>query len=356
MNSAVEPGVISALAGDCGAFMQQLDLVQRRALFLRITQAELRAASFLDERLGMQGRDGYWIPLEAVADVAAAIAAPNRASHFIFHIGHCGSTLLSRLLDLDDTVLGLREPLVLRELAAAERELDAPTARLDRARWQRLFDDSLAILGRRFADHQQIVIKATSTCNDLIEPLLEREPFARIVLLHLPLEPYLATMLKAPGGGLDALHAAPVRLASLHRMLGDDSLRLHALDAAETVAMGWIAELARFLRIAAAHAKTNRVVLLDFENLLADPGACLDAVRRHFGLPGGATDTGALLASPVMRAYAKSPAHAYSPADRSHDLELSRKKFSAEIGRGMRIAEKLIAGYPQLGALGRLLR
>ena len=356
MNSEIDPRIVESLAKDAGAFMQRMDLVQGRALFVRVAENELRSASFLDERLGLQGREGFWLPLSGVGAVAASIPEPVATPDFIFHIGHCGSTLLSRLLDQDITVLGLREPLVLREIAAAERELDAPTARISPSDWQALFAGTLAILGRRFAPAQRVIAKATSTCNNLVEPLLGHDAQVRVVLLHLPLESYLATMMKAPGGGLDALQGAPARLAYLHRVLGDESIRLYQLDPAQAVAMGWVAELARFTRIASDPILSPRVLMLDFERLLTAPAERLAAVRAHLGLPAEAPDDATLARSPVMRAYAKSPSHAYSPEDRAHDLELSRRKFAAEIARGMAWAETLLEDHDVLGPLRPLLR
>jgi hypothetical protein len=356
MSTAIEAGVARAMADDAGSFLQQMDLVLRRALFVRLSQEDLRAASFLDERLGMQGREGFWVPLRGIAEVASAMAHEAHTADFIFHIGHCGSTLLSRLLDQDAGILGLREPLVLRELAVAERELESTSARLSTDQWQRLFADALAILGRRFAPEQKVIIKATSSCNNLIERVLAFDARVRIVLMYLPLESYLATMMKAPGGGLDVLHGAPARLQFLDRALGGIPLRLHQLDTAETVAMGWVAELLRFQQIRATAAYARRVMLLDFEKLLEDPATHLHAVRAHMGLAELPADNAALMQSAVMRAYAKSPTHAYTPADRAHDLDLSRRRFGNEIARGMAFAEKLLGEYPQCEPLRTLLR
>lgn len=72
----------------------KLDLVARRVLLVRLTAQQRRDAAFLDERALPPGVDGGWLPLDAWqahGDVAPADA--------IFHIGHCGSTLLSRLLE-----------------------------------------------------------------------------------------------------------------------------------------------------------------------------------------------------------------------------------------------------------------
>ncbi|MEZ5460916.1 hypothetical protein [Dokdonella sp.] len=351
MTAAIDPAAVEGIARDPGAFLQQLDTIQRRALFVRLTEADLRAASFLDERLGLQGRDGFWVTLETLSAISAAVADPVEAPHYIFHIGHCGSTLISRLLDKDGNLLGLREPLALRELSAARRELDSPLSRVSAAQWSALFDGSLKLLGRGFSPGQRALIKATSTCNDLIESALEHDSASRLILLHIPLESYMATMLKGQGGGLDALHGAPARLQYLHETLGAESPRLHELGHAEILAMGWLSELLRFRRAADADAGKGRIMMLDFEQWLEQPDALLDAARKHLGLSGRATSAGAVAQWPEMRAYAKSPAHAYSPADRIHDLDLSRRKFASEIADGLRFAEHMAKRHPELQAL-----
>jgi hypothetical protein len=350
MSAVIDASTISAMARDAGAFMQQLDLIQRRALFVRLAENDLRVASFLDERLGAQGHEGFWLPLDAVPALAAA-ATKKATPDFIFHIGHCGSTLLSRLLDQVPTVLGLREPLALRELAHCEHELDSPLARIGRNQWQALFAASLTLLGRGFSPGQRLIVKATSSCNNLIAHLLAPGAEARVLLLHIPLESYLATMAKAHGGGLDALHCAPARLRFLHKYLGEETPHLHELDPAEVIAMGWVAELLRFRAITVEQAGSNRVMSLDFEKFLVEPDRQLGMARQHFGLSMTAQDYPSVMQSPAMRSYAKSPAHAYSPTDRDHDLKLSRQRFAAEIRRGMLLVENLIRRHPQLESM-----
>ena len=61
------------------------------------------------------------MPVEELVS-ALRDAPPTPDPRFIFHIGHCGSTLLSRALDASLRTLPLREPLTLRRLAAQETE------------------------------------------------------------------------------------------------------------------------------------------------------------------------------------------------------------------------------------------
>jgi hypothetical protein len=161
-------------------------------------------------------------------------------------------------------------------------------------------------------------------------------------------------MVKAPGGGLDALHAAPMRLAFLHAHLGDRSIRLHDLDNAEILAMGWIAELARFSELSSAFGE--RAMILDFEQVLADTAIHLSAVRAHLNLPSSDEAGSTLRQTGIMQAYAKQPTHRYTPADRAHDLDLSRRTFAAEIERAMRWADRTLTRFPQLETLAPWLR
>ncbi|HET7845077.1 MAG TPA: hypothetical protein VFL14_13065 [Xanthomonadales bacterium] len=339
--------VLAALATRPDWFLHQVDVAGERALLVRLAPDEVRAAAFLDERVLGGARDGFWAPLarvqEALAD--AAVAPPP---HAIFHIGHCGSTLVSRLLDRWPGVLGLREPLPLRTLAGLREELGSPTARCDAAQWDALFGTLVAALSRRPPGVARLVVKATSSANALIDPWLAR-PGANALLLHVKLAPYLATILKSASARSDALTFAPARLAALHALLGDDALRLPALSAAERIALGWVAELARFAHAAATHGA--RVQRLDFDAFLAAPDASLAALATHFGLPADAASVAHALDRAVLGSYAKATEHAYDAAARAADLAESRRRFGTEVDEGLRFAERTIARYPVLAPL-----
>src|SRR3569832_1671214 len=115
--------------------------------FIRMEAQDYRHASFLDERLLTPTTRGQWVPFAEVARAMLAATA-SRPLHFIFHSGHVGSTLLSRLLDETGRVLSLREPLALRTVAEA---YDAGRPGLDERLeillrvWERGFGDTAAV-------------------------------------------------------------------------------------------------------------------------------------------------------------------------------------------------------------------
>lgn len=347
----MDPTALARIAGDAGMLPHAIDAPQRRVLFLRVAEAAVRAAAFLDERVAVARADGFWLPLRELDALPPARPAAPRG--FVFHVGHCGSTLVSRLLDRWPGVLGLREPRVLRDLARL-RDEDETTGWLSAPDWHALFARILGLLGRTFRPGESVVIKATSSCNGLVEPLLAAHGDVRVVLLHLPLESWLATLLKAPSR-LDALSPAPERLAYLHRHFDTRDLRLHRLDEPEILALGWIAERARFAQLAGGtHAE--RILSCDFEDFLRDPAARLAAIAAHLGFDRAAETAAAAVDSDVMRAYSKAPDHAYGAADREHDLALARQRFGKGIARGLRFVERLAARDPRLAPLARALR
>ncbi len=333
----------ATLTEDAGWFLHQIDPARQRALIVRVTQDELAKAAFLDERLLQTKRDGAWLPLDALPRFHVGDAP----KHYIFHIGHCGSTLLSRLLDQWPDTLGLREPLPLRTLALLQEQSLSSSPPLMQPQPHDLQIDVLGMLGRRFSPSQRIVIKATSSCNALISPLLQTLPDARMLLLWIPLETYLATILKSAQARHDALTFAPARLAWLYQHLGSDQLKHQASNEAETIALGWLAELARFSEL----ARSPRVLILNFDDFLSEPARYLQQVTEFFELPDDAASIERALSSPANQRYAKATEHAYGASDRKHDLDLSRSRFAAQIAQGLRIANTLVDRHLALSGL-----
>src|SRR4026208_509760 len=91
-------------------YPQKLDPVRRAVLLIGLGESAYRAASCPPGGWGAPGR---------LTAPAATVRNP-RPLHYIFHTGHVGSTLVSRLLDETGAVLSLREPLPLRTLAEAQ--------------------------------------------------------------------------------------------------------------------------------------------------------------------------------------------------------------------------------------------
>ena len=125
-------------------------------------------------------------------DIASRLVAKAGPLHFIFHTGHVGSTLVSRLLDETGVVLSLREPLPLRTLADAHDVLGRPDSLLSDAQFQLVLGVFMRLWARGYDSTRGIVVKATSSAGRLAVPILAGGERSRAIYMSLSAEPYLA--------------------------------------------------------------------------------------------------------------------------------------------------------------------
>jgi len=334
----IAENLLARLPTSPDAYPQKIDLVREAALLIELDPASYRGASFLDDRILSPATRGAWLPLTRLAG-AAPPATTARPLHYIFHTGHVGSTLVSRLVEAAGNVLALREPLPLRTLAEGHDVVERPDSLLSRAEFDRLIALFTALWRRGYTPTQTVVLKATSSSARVALPLLAAAPEARAIYLNLAAEPYLATLLAGTNSSADLRGHGPERLRRLQRWTTTTLTPLHALSLGELAAQGWLAETATQARTVAA--SDGRVVALDFDRFLSDVRGGMHAILRHFGLPLDERYLADVHRNPVLTRYSKAPEYAYSPDVRADILRDSRRDNREEIGKGMRWLERL---------------
>lgn len=329
---------MNLLAASPELYPQKLDLAQQRVLMLRTTEADYRAASFLDDRMLNAETSGRWIALESVLSHAPQVQP--KPLHFIFHIGHAGSTLLSRLLDEAANVLSLREPLPLRTLADA---FDRPLPNLLR---DRTFEAFLNLWSRGYAHTEAVVLKATSNTARIGAHMLEARPDARAAYLTLSATSCIETLLSTPYSSADMNLWGAERFERLKALLQDADLA-RPETFGELAAMTWLAE--RLTQQDLSKLFGERVLQIDFEDFLSDMRGFLERVLSHFGLAASRVD--AAMQSPVLTRYSKKPTHPYSVELRIRVLAETRVRQAVEIARAHRWLENLRVRHSAVAAL-----
>lgn len=335
--------LLSGLAASPDVCVQKIDLPRGAALLVQLNEAAYRAASFLDDRILTPGLKGAWTSLDGLLAAAGAGIA-GKPLHFIFHTGHVGSTLLSRLLDESGRVLSLREPLPLRTLADARDALGSPESLLSAAGYERLERALVQLWSRGYGGTHSVILKATSSACRVAPSLLERSPSARAVYLNVGAEPYLATLLAGKNSGIDLRGHGPVRIRQLQARIQAPLAPLHALSLGELAAMSWLAET--WNQHDAVDRFASRVLALDFDQLLADVAGSVRRVAEHFQLPLESSWLTDIARSPVLTRYSKSPDFEYSPQLRRELLRESRQTNAAQIAAGLRWLENLAGSQP----------
>lgn len=147
---------------DPSSFLHAVDLGRQSATFVPTTRAALARAPFLDGREDFSAGAGWRVPLQPMPAFPANAPIPDR---YIFHVSYCGSTYLSRLLDIPGRSIVLREPNSLVDLVdwrRTHREDERFAATLD---WTR------ALLRRRWSPNEAVVVKPSSWANGLADAL-----------------------------------------------------------------------------------------------------------------------------------------------------------------------------------------
>ncbi|HEV2363026.1 MAG TPA: hypothetical protein VGS12_02395 [Caulobacteraceae bacterium] len=303
------------------------DPAGERVEILELDEPDYADASFLDERLLERFAPGRTV---AWSDLEAAAAGLNGESDYIFHAGHVGSTLLSRILGRSPEVFSVREPAMLRPLASD------PAARLRLPTLIRLF-------ARTWRPSQKSLVKATSFVSELAFDILERSPSSKAILMFAAPQAFVAGLLAGPATRAELPSVTPARLARLARRIGAPAES--ATGAGEMAAAGWTAEICALAGIAAAFP--DRCLWIDVDDLLADPAAGL---RRALTFLDREASADELLAGGDLARYAKAPQYAFGPAERRRVLSSALVEDRAEIERGLAWINRAANAHPAVAA------
>lgn len=313
---------MSRIASSPEFYPQKIDLARKRVLMIHMAEADYRSASFLDDRmLGPQSK-GAWVDLETL--LAETTGENVRPLHFIFHTGHVGSTLLSRLLDEASNTLPLREPLPLRTLAGM---FDNPDANLLRDRALEAF---IRLWSRGFTQTEAVVLKATSSSARIAPHLLEARPTARAAYMFMKAQPTIETLMSTRSSLVDIQSMGEERLLRLHKFISGQEID-KPRSFGELAALTWLVERLTQREIDKQFGK--RILGMDFERFLEEPRLHVERVLDHLGLPTTPERVTAALSGPAMSRYSKKPQYPFSLQMRTQRLAEARIKHADEIAR-----------------------
>ena len=329
---SIADDLLTRLPASPDAYPQKIDVNSWMVLFIQFDAGAYRLASFLDDRLLGPATKGGWLAVGRVAE-AARLVTNARPVHFIFHTGHVGSTLVSRLLDETGEVLSLREPLPLRTFADAHDVLGQPDSLLSNAQFDLILAMFMRLWGRGYDATRSVIVKATSSAGRLVAPILAASEGSRAIYMNLRAEPYLATLLAGQNSPIDLRGHGPGRMRRLQSRIAAPVAPLHTLSIGELAAMSWLVE--SWTQRDAVQRSAGRVIALDFDQFLSAVADNMGRILTHLGLPRDPRYLAEVGRSPVLTRYSKAPEYAYTPNVRAEVLRDSRRHNSEEIRKGM---------------------
>jgi hypothetical protein len=307
-------------------YLQSFD--QADAVMFEMDRDAYARSIFLDRRIAAKSMDHKRTPRAALLDGLPAAPEPSRIS-YIFHIAHCGSTLLARALELKQENLVLREPYALRQLGVEAANRPGP----DYERNVRLIR---TLLARRYNPAGPVIVKANVPVNFMIPALMAPQSDQPAIFLHYGLEDYLLAILRSPMHRTWVQHVSNELAPGIEAVTG---VRAGEESVAVAAARLWLAQVLLYDKALGDYSGARS---LSAEALFEDPQAAIAAAFDLFGQSQSAETIAAIAASDLFQRYSKDPRHQFDNAQRV----ARRAKLKAELAAELEEARAWVAQAP----------
>jgi len=316
------------IARDATWLAQALDPAQGLVRLIAMDRESYRAASFLDDRLLQARVDSQVVSWTLVEE--AMTERLRSDARWIFHIGHVGSTLVSRMLGEIPGVLSLREPRLLRDLALMTDDI--------RPRYTR---PASRLMSRTFADSGIACVKATSFASEIAPALVPSGE--RALFMFATPHNYLASIL----AGENSIAEMRMLAGKRAQRLNGRAIYLPAQNDAQLAAVAWATEMTS-LEAAAEAMPDRRIAWADFDAMLGDMVDGLARISDFFGFVADSGQLHAVASGPLIKLYSKAPEHAYSPALRRDIIAETTEQYRGEIDGALAMLESAAEKSPLL--------
>lgn len=305
-------------------------------VFREITADTYKNSVFLDRR--SQNVTGRQVVIPINALLATPTPALDTVGRHIFHISHVGSTFAATLLDCLPEVAVLREPQILRELAAISHGIRDGGSLLNLDRLKGLIHFTLAKLTH--SSSHELIIKNTSG-NLTISPLIFTSYVSppKAIGLYTSLRHFIAHGISSGGLKSDAIGSLGKRIAFLNRLADYEMLHASTLNLFQIFSITWMAEMVRLVSVSQS---SPDFLMIHFDAIAGDKRMLTESVMRQF-YPDSSEDTiTALVSSDVWDKNAKHK-EAFSFKDRQDKINRNAAQFHTEINSCLRWASTYCA-------------
>ena len=239
---------------------------------------------------------------------------------FIFHSAYCCSTLLARVFDLPGVSFGLKEPQILNDIVGLQLRGGDPR------QVAAAMDIALLLLARPLSAGETNVIKPSNLLNPSIALITAMRPDVSGLLLHAPLDVFLASVARKEIEGRAWVRELMWKLIQMGQAerFGFSSEDLYRQTDLQVAAVGWLSQHALFAEAAQGHTGYRT---LDSETLMARPVESLTALKELFALD---FDPEEAASGPAFHTHSKDRSD-YTPQQRDEERERGKSIHAREI-------------------------
>lgn len=304
--------------------------------FLPINRHEIRKVSSLKKDFIDPGRQLIEVPLGKLAEMLDSQyrALAENPPRFIFHTAYCGSTFLSRCLDVEGVSVNLREPQILLDAANAKRlQWRSKTTNLDYRQMPKL---ALGLLQKHAAAPEKLLIKPINSVNNIIPELLDITRRGRSVMLYTDARNFVLSTLKKGEGGKQTIR-------SMFDLLRCDFPHLSNLQLTHTIHMTdlrvimtlWRLQLEQAEQVLRQFSPQHAMASIYGERLIDDPQSVLQAVNKFLDLGISSAQLNAIVDSDDRFTDAKNEGQKFSKEKRRLAYERLEEFYGTDLSDGL---------------------
>jgi hypothetical protein len=326
-------------------YVRDVDWKTCEAICLRMSRDAYARSSFLDHRTIADAEGDSRLPVVALMDAYGRQRPRLGPSMFIAHTALCGSTLLTRCIDIPGTCMTYREPYLFHNLSGIWRLglQDKAHARIGR-REPPILDLALALCARTYGHEERSVVKLSDTCTSLLPSILARSPGSRILLMYHELERFLLAMLRHESRRQYIRNMRIRAEADLRAAGRQDVTSQEDLSDARCAALVWLGLIYPYRRLLAE--APDRVRSLNAATFLDHPADTLEKLDEFFDLRIGRERLQARLAGGAMSRDAKHTERTFDADRYKADLKSAAEDLRQEIDDAVAWTERVTAGEP----------
>ena len=269
-------------------FLHSINPRENTLEFVRTSRELISGTSFLDGRNDLSlNAQPVSLSMSDALQWSNHIRPGSEPNRFIFHMSFCGSTLVSRALDLAGKAICYKEPQVLLQLA----ELKAANTSLyrDKEQWKALTTFVLNQFKQPWRAGESVILKPSNWLNSMLPQLLEDGGSSKAVYLGLTPMAFLIAVFRGGGERIQfsysvlrhLLHSFPEYQRVVAEVEGSEGDSIEQF--ARLVLILHAVQLKAFQR-ATIQGGVQESPFFDYQSLLANPLQNLTGIAAELDL------------------------------------------------------------------------
>lgn len=275
--------------------------MESHLVFHYIEKSDIERENYIDHGF-LNQKEGRYVSLPMDALLELTENKPLPKTHYIFHTAFCGSTLLSRCMNLYGKSFSVREPNALMQLAEFKREQGNEIYQMEV--WPRLLRLVVFLLGRPFEQDAAVIIKPSNSMNNLIVDLMGVDSRSKALMMSSESQEFIVSNLKKAGYQQFCQQLMALLAKDNLNFTFNKDANLEELSGPQMANLVWALQQIQW-NGSTSELDTNRFRYLNISEFLQQPQQSITALSDFFELGFESSEVTDIMGSQAFTSHSK---------------------------------------------------